>query len=55
MIAELRVLERNHNLTDYLMSEVLAQTSPAIEDFLLKTSILDRMCGPLCAALLGTR
>ena len=54
MIAELRVLERNHNLTDYLMSEVLAQTSPAIEDFLLKTSILDRMCGPLCAALLGS-
>ena len=36
-IAELRVLERNRNLTDYLMSEVLAQTSPAIEDFLLKT------------------
>ena len=54
MIAELRVLERNRNLTDYLLSEVLAQTSPAIEDFLLKTSILDRMCGPLCAALLGS-
>ena len=52
-MAELRALERNRNLTDYLMSEVLAQTSPAIEDFLLKTAILDRMCGPLCAALLG--
>ena len=52
-IAELRALERNRNLTDYLMSQVLAQTSPAIEDFLLKTAILDRMCGPLCAALLG--
>jgi len=52
-IAELRDLERNHNLTDYLMSEVLAQTPPAIADFLLKTAILDRMCGPLCAALLG--
>lgn len=35
------------------MDEVLAQTSPAIEDFLLKTAILDRMCGPLCATLLG--
>ena len=53
-IAELRVLERNRNLTDYLMNEVLAQTSPAIEDFLLKTSILDQMCSPLCAALLGS-
>ena len=52
-IAELRDLERNRNLTDYLMSEVLAQTPPAIADFLLKTAILDRMCGPLCAALLG--
>ena len=52
-MAELRALERNHNLTDYLMSEVLSQTSPAIEDFLLKTAILDRMCGPLCAAVLG--
>jgi LuxR family maltose regulon positive regulatory protein len=52
-MAELRALERNRNLTDYLLSEVLSQTSPAIEDFLLKTAILDRMCGPLCAALLG--
>ena len=52
-MAELRALERNHNLTDYLLSEVLLQTSPVVEDFLLKTAILDRMCGPLCAALLG--
>ncbi len=52
-IAELRALERNRNLTDYLLSEVLAQTPPEIVDFLLKTAILDRMCGPLCAALLG--
>jgi LuxR family transcriptional regulator, maltose regulon positive regulatory protein len=52
-IAGLRALERNRNLTDYLMSEVLSQASPAVEDFLLKTAILDRMCGPLCEALLG--
>jgi LuxR family transcriptional regulator, maltose regulon positive regulatory protein len=52
-IAELRALERNRNLTDYLMNEVLAQTPPEIADFLLKTAILDRMCGPLCEALLG--
>ncbi len=51
-VAELRALERNRNLTDYLMSEVLAQAPPAIADFLLKTAVLDRMCGPLCEALL---
>ena len=52
-VAELQALERDRNLTDYLMSEVLAQTPPAIADFLLKTAILDRMCGPLCEALIG--
>ena len=52
-VADLQALERNRNLTDYLMSEVLARTPPAIADFLLKTAILDRMCGPLCEALLG--
>ena len=52
-VAELQALEHDRNLTDYLMSEVLAQTPPAIADFLLKTAILDRMCDPLCAALLG--
>jgi len=52
-VAELRALERNRNLTDYLMSEVLARTPPDVADFLLQTAILDRMCSPLCAALLG--
>ena len=32
---------------------MLARTPPAIADFLLQTAILDRMCGPLCEALLG--
>jgi LuxR family maltose regulon positive regulatory protein len=54
-VAELRALERNRNLTDYLMSDVLSQTPPAIADFLLKTAVLDRMCAPLCEALLGPR
>ena len=52
-LAELQALEHNRNLTDYLMSEVLAQAPPEVADFLLKTSILDRMCGPLCDTLLG--
>jgi LuxR family maltose regulon positive regulatory protein len=52
-VAELQALERNRNVIDYLMGEVLAQTPPAVRGFLLKTAILDRMCGPLCEALLG--
>ena len=54
-VADLQALERNRNLTDYLMSEVLARTPPAIVDFLLQTAILDRMCGPLCEALRRAR
>lgn len=50
-IAELQVLERNRNLTDYLLTEVLSYAPPELENFLLKTAILDRMCGPLCEAL----
>jgi LuxR family maltose regulon positive regulatory protein len=33
---------------DYLVEEVLGQQSPSIQDFLLKTSILDRMTPALC-------
>jgi LuxR family maltose regulon positive regulatory protein len=38
---------------NYLAAEVLSQLPPAIQDFLLKTSILDRLCGPLCEAITG--
>ncbi len=37
---------------DYLVEEVLQQQSESIQTFLLRTSILDRMCGPLCDAIL---
>lgn len=37
---------------DYLIEEVLGQQSEKIQTFLLHTSILDRMCGPLCDAIL---
>jgi LuxR family maltose regulon positive regulatory protein len=37
---------------DYLMEEVLHQQPERIQAFLLRTSILDRLCGPLCDALL---
>ena len=41
-------------ILDYLLEEVLQQQSLAIQDFLLRTSILNRMCGPLCDAVLNT-
>ncbi len=37
----------------YLVDEVLSSQPPAIQDFLLKTSILDRFCASLCAAVAG--
>jgi LuxR family maltose regulon positive regulatory protein len=42
----------HHFVLDYLMEEVLSHQPLPIHDFLLKTSILDRMCHALCAALL---
>lgn len=38
---------------DYLMDEVLNQCSSDTRAFLLRTSILDRFCAPLCAAVIG--
>jgi len=37
---------------DYLVEEVLKKQSESVQTFLLRTSILDRMCGPLCDAVL---
>ena len=39
--------------TEYLALEVLGRQLPATQDFLLKTSILDRLSVPLCAAVIG--
>ncbi len=38
---------------DYLVEEVLHQQPESIQTFLLYTSILDRLCGPLCDAVLN--
>jgi LuxR family maltose regulon positive regulatory protein len=40
-------------VVDYLVEEVLSRQSPSVGDFLLATSVLDRMTGPLCDALTG--
>jgi len=42
----------HHFVLDYLIEEVLGQQSESIQTFLLRTSILDRMCGSLCDAVL---
>ncbi|MCA9922118.1 MAG: hypothetical protein KC421_07095, partial [Anaerolineales bacterium] len=38
---------------DYLVEEVLRRQSESVQKFLLQTSILDRLCGPLCDAVLN--
>jgi len=38
---------------DYLLEEVLEQQPENVQTFLLRTSILDRLCSPLCATILG--
>ena len=40
---------------DYLRSEFLDRVSRAEVSFLTRTSILDRMCGPLCDATLDSQ
>ncbi len=40
-------------MADYLRSELLAHVDEAEVVFLTRTAILDRMCGPLCDAVLG--
>src|SRR6266516_36105 len=42
----------HHFVLDYLLEEVLGQQPERIQNFLLRTSILDRMTGPLCDAVL---
>ena len=40
-------------ILDYLADEVLQRQPPAIQEFLIKTSILERLTAPLCDAVLG--
>ncbi len=44
----------NHRfVVDFLAEEVFRRQPPRLQAFLLRTSILERMCGPLCDAVLG--
>jgi LuxR family maltose regulon positive regulatory protein len=42
----------HHFVLDYLLEEVLHQQSESVQSFLLRTSILDRLCGSLCDAVM---
>jgi LuxR family maltose regulon positive regulatory protein len=46
------VISSHHHIVDYLTEEVLRQQPPAIQHFLLHTSILERLTAPLCDAVL---
>ena len=43
----------HRHILSYLTEEVLSRQSPALQDFLVETSVLDRMTGDLCDALTG--
>lgn len=43
----------HRHVLDYFSEEVLSQQSPGLQDFLLQTSLLDRLSAPLCAETLG--
>src|SRR5205823_1225120 len=40
-------------IVDYLVEEVLARQPAEVRDFLLRTSVLERLTGPLCDAVTG--
>ncbi|MBS0453812.1 MAG: helix-turn-helix transcriptional regulator [Proteobacteria bacterium] len=43
----------NLELAQYLAEDILARQSEACREFLLRTSVLDRFCAPLCDAITG--
>jgi LuxR family maltose regulon positive regulatory protein len=44
----------NRYVMDYLLEEVLGRQPTEVRDFLLKTSILERLSGPLCNSLIAS-
>jgi LuxR family maltose regulon positive regulatory protein len=41
------------HVVDFLSSEVLAAHEPELQAFMLQTSVLERLCAPLCDAVIG--
>jgi LuxR family maltose regulon positive regulatory protein len=44
---------RHRSIVDFLVEEVMQRQPESIQRFLVRTSILDRLCGPLCDAVLA--
>lgn len=44
----------NRFVLDYLVEEVLKRQPESVQGFLMCTSVLERLCGPLCEAVLKT-
>jgi LuxR family transcriptional regulator, maltose regulon positive regulatory protein len=43
----------DHSIQSYLVEEVLAQFAPAVQDLLVKASVLEQFCSELCVAIIG--
>src|SRR6266699_2748327 len=43
----------DHSVRSYLLEEVLSQQAPTVQEFLVRTSILEQFCAELCRATLG--
>ncbi|MBE7549659.1 MAG: hypothetical protein HS126_01095 [Anaerolineales bacterium] len=50
---KLVVSGKHRFIADYLSEDVLAPLPDRLRSFLLQTSLLDRLCGPLCDAVTG--
>ena len=49
-----RLPMENRYVTDYVVTEILSHHPPAIQTWMLKTSVLSRFCAPLCDAVCGS-
>jgi LuxR family transcriptional regulator, maltose regulon positive regulatory protein len=52
--AAAEIAEGSRHVADYFREEILSRQSAETVRFLLRTSMLDRMCAPLCDAVLNT-
>src|SRR5207248_8295568 len=44
----------DRHMSSYLVEEVLDQLAPAVQELLMRTSILDQFCAELCAVVMGS-
>ncbi|HEX6551657.1 MAG TPA: LuxR C-terminal-related transcriptional regulator [Ktedonobacteraceae bacterium] len=44
----------DRNMSRYLVEEVLDQLTPAVQELLVRTSMLDQFCAELCAVVMGS-